>query len=112
MGFRNAIGPLISTPQRRAVLIALTAAYMLVQLSSLPVALALPSLADYFNTGLDEAAWLVIIYLLALGSFVLLGARLGDRYGHAKVFFIGLIFTTAASVLIATAGSLFRMVSC
>ena len=110
MGFRNAIGPLISTPQRRAVLIALTAAYMLVQLSSLPVALALPSLADYFNTGLDEAAWLVIIYLLALGSFVLLGARLGDRYGHAKVFFIGLIFTTAASVLIATAGSLFEVV--
>ena len=73
MGIRSAIGPLVSTPQRRAVLLALTSAYMLVQLSSLPVALSLPSLAKYFNTGVDEAAWLVIIYLLALGSFVLLG---------------------------------------
>ncbi len=45
---------------------------MLVQLSSLPVALALPSLAEYFDTGVDDAAWLVIIYLLAIGSFVLL----------------------------------------
>ncbi|MDA0770394.1 MAG: MFS transporter [Chloroflexi bacterium] len=110
MGLRSAIGPLLSTPQRRAVLIALTSAYMLVQLSSLPVALALPSLADYFDTGLDEAAWLVIIYLLALGSFVLLGARLGDRYGHARVFFVGLIFATAASVLIATSTSLLQVI--
>lgn len=74
------------------------------------MALALPTLADYFETGLDEAAWLVIIYLLALGSFVLLGARLGDRYGHAKVFYIGLILATVASVLIATSGSLFEVV--
>ena len=110
MGLKDAIGPLVSTPQRRAVLIALTAAYMLVQLSSMPVALALPSLAVYFDTGLDEAAWLVIIYLLALGSFVLLGARLGDRYGHARVFFIGLILSTAASVFIATSSSLLQVV--
>ena len=94
MGLVDALRPLFSTRERQAVLLALTAAYMLVQLSSLPVALALPSLAEYFDTGIDDAAWLVIIYLLAIGSFVLLGARLGDRYGHARVFFAGLILTT------------------
>lgn len=39
----GALAPLLSTPQRRAVLIALSSAYMLVQLSSLPVALSLPT---------------------------------------------------------------------
>ena len=110
MGFKSAFGPMLSTPERRAVLLALTAAYMLVQLSSLPVALALPSLADYFDSGLDDAAWLVIIYLLALGSFVLLGARLGDRYGHARIFFVGLIISTVASLLIATSGTLLQVI--
>ena len=45
---------------------------MLVQLSSLPVALSLPTLAEYFGTSIDDAAWIVIIYLLMLGSLVLL----------------------------------------
>ena len=110
MGLRSAIQPLISTPERRAVLLALTAAYMLVQLSSLPVALALPTLADYFETGLDEAAWLVIVYLLAIGSFVLLAARMGDRYGHARIFFLGLILSTVGSILIAISNSLIEVV--
>ena len=111
MGLVDALRPLFSTRERKAVLLALTAAYMLVQLSSLPVALALPSLAEYFDTGVDDAAWLVIIYLLAIGSFVLLGARLGDRYGHARVFFVGLIFTTFAAVLIALSNSLIQVIA-
>ncbi|MCH9010966.1 MAG: MFS transporter, partial [Chloroflexi bacterium] len=111
MGLVSALRPLFSTPERKAVLVAVTAAYMLVQLSSLPVALSLPSLADYFDTGVDDAAWLVIIYLLAMGSFVLLGARLGDRYGHARVFFAGLVITTIAAVLIAMSNSLIQVIA-
>ena len=38
-------------------MLAVTAAYMLVQLSSLPVALSLPALAKYFDTSIDDAAW-------------------------------------------------------
>ena len=111
MGLISALRPLFSTQERRAVMLAVTAAYMLVQLSSFPVALSLPSLADYFDTGIDDAAWLVIAYLLAIGSFVLLGARLGDRYGHARVFFAGLLFTTASAVLIATSNSLIQVIT-
>ncbi|MCH8063539.1 MAG: MFS transporter [Chloroflexi bacterium] len=111
MGLVSALRPLFSTPERKAVLLAVTAAYVLVQLSSLPVALSLPSLADYFDTGVDDAAWLVIIYLLAMGSFVLLGARLGDRYGHARVFFAGLLITTFAAVLIAISNSLIQVIA-
>jgi MFS family permease len=104
------VGPLLASRQRREVMLALTAAYMLVQLSSLPVALALPSLAEYFDTGIGDAAWIVIIYLLMLGSMVLLAARLGDRYGHARVFFLGILASTIGSGLIAFSQELWQIV--
>ena len=110
VNLRNMVGPLLATRQRREVLLALTAGYMLIQLSSLPVALAVPSLADYFDAGIDEAAWIVIAYLLGLGSFVLLGARLGDRYGHSRVFFVGILASTAGAVLIALSNDLWQIV--
>ncbi|MCI0438071.1 MAG: MFS transporter [Chloroflexi bacterium] len=110
MGFRSAVGPLFSTRERRQVLIALTAAYMLIQLASMPVALALPTIAEHFDTSLGDAAWVVIGYLLALGSMVMLAARIGDRYGHARVFFIGLVATTAGSALIGLSNSLFMVI--
>ncbi len=100
----------MTTRERREVLLALTAAYMLVQLSSLPVALSLPTLADYFNTSIADAAWIVVIYLLMLGSLVLLSARMGDRYGHNRVFFIGLVASTLGSGLIALSQELWHVI--
>ena len=68
---------------------AITGGQLLVQLSSLPVTLALPSMVRSFGTDLEEAAWIVILNLLVLGSTVLLGARMGDKFGHPKIFYLG-----------------------
>ena len=106
----SALRPLVHTRGRRETLLALTAAYMLVQLSSLPVAIALPTIAEAFDTGVDDAAWLVIIYLMMLGAFVLLGARMGDRFGHARIFFIGIVLSTVGSGLIALSQELWHIV--
>ncbi len=97
---------LLDTAARRQVLTAITGGQLLVQLSSLPVTLALPSMARSFGTGLEEAAWIVILNLLVLGSTVLLGARLGDKFGHPKVFFIGAVIITLGAVLIASSQTL------
>ena len=104
------VRPLLATRQRREVLVALTAAYMLVQLSSLPVALALPSLAEHFDTSVGDAAWIVIVYLLMLGSLVLLMARLGDSYGHARVFLIGVVIATVGAVLLSVSRDLWHLI--
>ena len=95
-----------NTPERRQVLTAITGGQLLVQLSSLPVTLALPSMARSFGTGLEEASWIVILNLLVLGSTVLLGARMGDKFGHPKVFYIGAIIITVGVVLIASSQTL------
>lgn len=89
---------------------ALTSSYMLVQLSSLPVALSLPSLAKYFETSIDDVALIIVIYLLMLGSLVLVMARLGDRIGHAKVFFTGLIIVTGGSIFLSLSQELFHLI--
>ena len=109
--FFGEIQSLFNTRQRREVLVALTAAYMVVQLQSLPIALALPTLAEYFSTGIDDVALLVVIYLLMLGSLVLLMARLGDRLGHAKVFFTGLVITTVGAIGLSVTQDLWQMVA-
>ena len=110
MSILGAVTPLLSTPRQRNVLMALTGASLLVQLSSLPVALSIPTLSEYFDTGVDETAWMVISYLAVLGSFVLLAARLGDRFGHGRVFFIGILTSTLATGLISLSQELWHVI--
>ncbi len=111
MALPASLSVLLSTPRRRRVLVALAAGHILTQMSSLPVALSVATLADHFEVGIDEAAWIVIVYLLALGSGALLGARLGDRYGHSRVYVLGVIASTLGAGLIVVAQSLWEVMA-
>ena len=97
-GFIDNYKSVLNTVERRQVLTAMTGGQLLVQLSSLPVTLALPSIARDFGYSVNDAAWIVIANLLVLGCTVFLGARLGDRFGHPKLFFIGTIMITVGAV--------------
>ena len=91
-----------SDRQRRETLIGLAATQLLVQLSSMPIALVIPSVARHFEIDVAQAAWMVVIRLLLLGSTVFLAARLGQKYGHVRIYFLGAILLSVASVLSAT----------
>ena len=110
MRILNNYKSVLNTPQRREVLIAMTGGQLLVQLSSMPVTLALPSIARHFEASINDAAGIVIANLLVLGCTVFLGARLGDRFGHTKVFLIGAIIVTIGAVLIAVAQNLEQVI--
>jgi EmrB/QacA subfamily drug resistance transporter len=62
------------------------------------VNVALPSIRT--DLGFSEAslAWVVNAYMLFFGGFLLLGGRLGDLYGHRRLFVAGLVVFTAASL--------------
>ena len=96
--------------QRRETLIGLAATQLLVQLASMPIALVIPSVARHFDVNVAEAAWMVVIRLLLLGSTVFLAARLGQKYGHARVYFVGAIVLSAGSVLAATSTSTTQLI--
>ncbi|RZL95776.1 MAG: MFS transporter, partial [Variovorax sp.] len=57
--------------------------------------------------GFSETAlvWVVNAYMLTFGGFLLLGGRLGDLYGHRKLFLLGITLFTVASLACGIAGS-------
>lgn len=61
------------------------------------VNVALPAIGRDVGGGLSTLQWVLDGYLLTLGALLLLGGALGDRYGHRKVFAIGLVAFTVAS---------------
>jgi EmrB/QacA subfamily drug resistance transporter len=62
------------------------------------VNVALPSIKDDLGFTQASLAWVVNAYLLTYGGFLLLGGRLGDLFGHRRLFLIGLTLFTAASL--------------
>jgi EmrB/QacA subfamily drug resistance transporter len=69
------------------------------------VNVALPSIR--IDLGFTEAslAWVVNAYMLFFGGFLLLGGRLGDLYGHRKLFVAGIGIFTLASFAAAISSS-------
>src|SRR5438270_7493770 len=62
------------------------------------VNVALPSIKKDLHFSQSSLAWVVNAYLLTYGGFLLLGGRLGDLYGHRRLFLSGLVLFTAASL--------------
>jgi EmrB/QacA subfamily drug resistance transporter len=69
------------------------------------VNVALPSIRDDLGFTESSLAWVVNAYLLTFGGFLLLGGRLGDLFGHRRLFVGGIAAFTAASVACGSAGS-------
>jgi MFS family permease len=101
---------LSSTDLRKRVLLSLATTQLLVQLSTIPMALAVPSMAEDFNIDVSQAAWTVIARLLVLGSTVFFFARLGSKMGHVRVYFVGAIVMTIASALAVTSADIYQAV--
>lgn len=99
-----------SSRQRRETLLALGFAHLLVQATFLPITLTIPSVATYFSVDVDDAAWSVIIRLLVLGCTVYLAARLGERYGHARMFFLGAVVMSLGNLMAATSQNLGQLI--
>src|SRR5437867_562618 len=62
------------------------------------VNVALPSIKADLGFSQASLAWVVNAYLLTYGGFLLLGGRLGDLFGHRRLFLSGLALFTLASL--------------
>src|SRR5437899_6470082 len=62
------------------------------------VNVALPSIRQDLGFSGPSLAWVVNAYLLTYGGFLLLGGRLGDLFGHRRLFLTGLTLFTLASL--------------
>ena len=69
------------------------------------VNIALPALQADFGATVSEAQWVVESFALLLGALLLVGGAAGDRFGRRRVFSIGVILFTAASLWCGLASS-------
>jgi EmrB/QacA subfamily drug resistance transporter len=77
----------------------LTLASLMIVLDATIVNVALPSIREDLNFSQTSLAWVVNAYLLTYGGFLLLGGRLGDLFGHQRLFLAGITLFTAASLV-------------
>ena len=63
------------------------------------VNVALPTIAEEFNTDLPTIQWVVIIYALTIAALLLPMGRLSDLVGRKKIYIIGMVVLGAGAVL-------------
>jgi EmrB/QacA subfamily drug resistance transporter len=86
-------------PSKRWIaLYVLCLATLMIVLDMTIVNVALPSIKDDLGFSETSLAWVVNAYLLTYGGCLLLGGRLGDLLGHRRLFLIGIVLFTLASL--------------
>ena len=93
------------TRKKWLALLILAMGDLLIVLDVSIVNVALPSIRD--DLGFTEAslAWVINAYTLTFGGFMLLAGRLGDLFGHRRVFLLGVGLFTLASLASGIASS-------
>jgi len=90
---------LVSNPNRWKALTILSLAQFLIILDTSIIGVALPSIQEHFGITQTELQWIFNAYVITFGALLLLGGRLSDILGQRKVFTIGFLILTGASVL-------------
>jgi EmrB/QacA subfamily drug resistance transporter len=83
---------------RWLALIVLCLGDLMIVLDTTIVNVALPSIRADLGFSQTSLAWVVNAYLLTFGGFLLLGGRLGDLFGHRRLFLAGIALFTVASL--------------
>ena len=82
----------------RTLLITLAMAQFMVVLDFTIVNVALPSIQHGLHVATTTLQWLVSAYAVTFGGFLLLGGRLADVFGRARLYRIGLCIFVLASI--------------
>ena len=77
----------------------------MIMLDNTVVNVALPSIQRELDADLSELQWIVTGYALTFAALMLVGGKVADAYGRRRVFVIGIVVFTVASLLCGLASS-------
>ncbi|HYZ76534.1 MAG TPA: DHA2 family efflux MFS transporter permease subunit [Gaiellaceae bacterium] len=94
-------------PNRRSwlTLAVVGAAFFMTVLDVAIVNVAIPSIQRDLNIAEETVQWVITAYAITFGGFLLLGGRMADLLGRRRIFVVGLILFTAASLTCGLADS-------
>jgi EmrB/QacA subfamily drug resistance transporter len=94
-----------SNPHRWRILAVVATAFFMTILDVSIVNVALPSIGRSLNFSRENLQWVITAYAIAFGGFLLLGGRAADLLGRRRVFIVGVIVFTVASLVCGLAQS-------
>jgi EmrB/QacA subfamily drug resistance transporter len=89
----------------RWILASISMALFCVQIDYFAVNLALPRMALDLKTTTPDLQWVISVYMLALGAFMVPAGRIGDIFGRRRALLAGVALFGLASALCALAPS-------
>ncbi len=87
-------------------LASLSMAMLLPSLGTSIANVGLPAIARAFDASVQEAQWVVVVYLLAVTTLIVKAGRLGDMMGRRRLLLFGIAVFTAASIACGIAADL------
>ncbi|HYX50000.1 MAG TPA: MFS transporter [Ktedonobacteraceae bacterium] len=87
-----------SSSQLSIILVLITLAQFMTVVDFTIVQVALPSIGSEFGVSVNGLQWIVTTYGLTLAGFLLLSGRVGDMYGRKRLFIIGVLVFSLASM--------------
>ncbi|WP_082948517.1 MFS transporter [Mycolicibacterium elephantis] len=89
--------------QARWTLAAVSIALFCVQIDYFAMNLALPRMAAEFGSTATDLQWIISVYMLTLGAFMVPAGRIGDIYGRRRALLAGVALFGLASAACALA---------
>jgi EmrB/QacA subfamily drug resistance transporter len=89
----------LNTRTRWLALVILCVGDLMIVVDTTVVNVALPSIRSSLGFSQTSLAWVVNAYMLTFGGFLLLAGRLGDLFGHRRLFLGGTVAFTVASLI-------------
>ncbi len=89
---------LLTSQQKSRALALLALAQFMVVIDASITNVALPSIGHALDFSQENLSWVVNAYTLAFGGFLLLGGRLADYLGRRRMFIVGLVLFSLASL--------------
>ena len=83
----------------------LSLAQFIVILDTSIIGIALPTIQQQFGFSQTDLQWVFNAYVIVFGASLLLGGRLSDIIGHSRMFVIGFVVLSVASLLAGLASS-------
>ncbi|GAA3434562.1 MFS transporter [Kutzneria kofuensis] len=92
-------------------LAALCIGFFMILLDATIVSIAIPAMLRGLNASLNAVVWVTSVYLLTYAVPMLFTSRLGDRFGPKRVFMVGLVLFTLASLWCGLAGDVGTLIA-
>jgi EmrB/QacA subfamily drug resistance transporter len=96
--------------RRWFILFTVVVGTFMAMLDAFVVNVAIPSISRGLRTSLSEVELVIASYILIYAVLIVTGGRLGDRFGHKRMFLLGVTSFSLASICCALSPSVFWLI--